>query len=133
MELSLQVRGHEFIDLPDEVQYALEPSVTDLAALDVDQLWHRAQIPHQLQIPPALVEELPILPYVTVFGLHEAESGDATPSVFMGLLSRFPNVRRVYGGEGHAISGGAWKALMEQRQGMRSLCFTTQLADIKQC
>ncbi|CEN61018.1 hypothetical protein ASPCAL07688 [Aspergillus calidoustus] len=116
MQLSLRVGNTEFIDLPDEVQWALEPSVADLATLDVGQLWHRAKIPHQLHLPPALVDELPVLAYITTFGLHEPDRSDVTPSVFMGLLTRFPHARRVYGGEGHAIPRGAWKALVEQRQ-----------------
>jgi hypothetical protein len=118
MELALYLGRNAFIDLPDEVQWALQPSVAELATLSIDQLWHRALIPHHLHLSPASVQALPMLPYITCFGLHEPDDNDVSPSVFLGLLSRLPNVKRVYGGEGHAIPGGAWKALVEQRQGM---------------
>ncbi|KAL3451478.1 hypothetical protein BJX65DRAFT_293459 [Aspergillus insuetus] len=116
MDLALYLGRNTFIDLPDEVQWALQPSVAELATLSIDQLWHRALIPHQLHLSPASVHELPMLPYITCFGLHEPDDSDVYPSVFFGLLSRLPNVKRVYGGEGRAILGGAWKALIEQRQ-----------------
>jgi hypothetical protein len=117
MRLSLWLGSGAFISrshLPDEIR----PSPAELATLSAIQLWHGVRMRHQVHLSASAVQDLPIIPYITAFGFDNADDAGVAPSVFLGLMSRFPNVKRVYGGEGAGVPMGASKALADQRQGM---------------
>ncbi|KAL4905035.1 hypothetical protein BDW74DRAFT_178045 [Aspergillus multicolor] len=115
MQLSLDVRSSEFIPLPSDIIDELETNVHMLATLDARGLWERAQMSYTPRLSAEVLQDLPVLSYITAFGITEPDENDASPSVFMGLLNRFLNVKRVYGGEGRVIPRGALRALADSR------------------
>ncbi|KAL4965805.1 uncharacterized protein BDV14DRAFT_199579 [Aspergillus stella-maris] len=81
----------------------------------LDQLWQKGQYNYCLDLNDDLVRSFPVIPYITIFKLPDAGTRSAT---FFRLLTRFPNVRDVRGGEGYDIPSRAYVALQEQRQGI---------------
>ncbi|KAL3456431.1 hypothetical protein BJX64DRAFT_296675 [Aspergillus heterothallicus] len=108
LELSLRISGHW-------VQRH-EPSGEEWPTVTLEQVWRRGLEPYPPHLSDDALSHLPALPYITSFRVHDAWICSNRPSTFLGLLSRFPRVRYVCGGEGHGIPPQAHRALLDQRQ-----------------
>ncbi|KAI9932457.1 hypothetical protein ASPWEDRAFT_166111 [Aspergillus wentii DTO 134E9] len=111
LELSLWVSDNDLLDPGNE---AIEDE--EMASLTTTDLWTRGQIPHSLHLTEDDIQDLPTLPFVRSFTVHDSGMTTVSPSAFFGILSRCPHVKHVAAGEGDFIPKSALLGLREQRQ-----------------
>jgi hypothetical protein len=114
MELSLWLSDDDYIDVGDDEEIEQE----EWESLNIDQLWRKGKVPNSLHLTADGIQNVPILPYITCFRLHEVRDSNVRPSAFFRFLSRFPHVQHVSSGEGRFVPRGALQALADQRQGI---------------
>ncbi|KAL4783344.1 hypothetical protein BJX76DRAFT_368471 [Aspergillus varians] len=114
LEFSPWLGGGEYIEIPDEDQAEIE--YEEWVSLDLDRLWRKGEVAYSLHLTADEVEDIPSLPHITCFSLEDIGDTDVRPSTFFHLLTRFPHVRHVSGGESRWISPKALQALLDQRQ-----------------
>ncbi|KAL2828843.1 hypothetical protein BJY01DRAFT_228213 [Aspergillus pseudoustus] len=114
MELSLWLDGGDLLPCKNNADAIVDRS--ECASLNVPALWRRFQIPYQAQLAREDIAALPIIPYITSVTLPNIDSCEIGPSAFLGLLSRFPRLRHVSGGEGRSIPRAALRALADRRR-----------------
>ncbi|KAL2843052.1 hypothetical protein BJX68DRAFT_157804 [Aspergillus pseudodeflectus] len=113
MRLSLRLDGDERIEHEPQPEDVTRAEWEDMT---LDQLWQKGFAAYPPRLTENSVRELPTLPYITSFGVYDPEDSDHRPSAFFLLLTRFPNVRRIYGGEGGLVLTESLRALVAQRQ-----------------
>jgi hypothetical protein len=128
MELTLRLSGDDQIEHEPHTGGDDESNHEFWKDMVFEQFWRKGFMNYPPRLTERLVRDLPILPYITSFRVHDADVSDHRPSAFCLLLTRFPNLRKVYGGEYGYILNGALPALVGQRQGIAfppQLFFTT--------
>ncbi|KAL2785280.1 hypothetical protein BJX66DRAFT_343236 [Aspergillus keveii] len=116
MELTLRLSGDDQIEHEPHTGDDDESNHEFWKDMVFEQFWRKGFMNYPPRLTERLVRDLPILPYITSFRVHDADVSDHRPSAFCLLLTRFPNLRKVYGGEYGYILNGALPALVGQRQ-----------------
>lgn len=114
MELSLWLSDDNYLDVGDDEEIEQE----EWESLNLDQLWRKGKVPNLLHLTADAIQNVPTLPYITCFRLHEVRDSNVRPSAFFRFLSHFPHVQHVFSGEGRVVPRGALQALADQRQGI---------------
>lgn len=114
MELSLWLSDDDYLDVGDDEEIEQE----EWESLNIDQLWRKGKVPNFLHLTTDDIQNMPTLPYIRCFRLHEVRDSNIRPSAFFRFLSRFPHVQHVSSGEGRFVPRGALQALADQRRGI---------------
>lgn len=114
MKLSLWLNYDDYLEVGDDEEIEQE----ECESLNIDQLWRKGKVPNFLHLTADDIRNVPTLPYITCFRLHEVRYSNVRPSAFFRFLSRFPHVQHVSSGEGRLVPRGALQALADQRQGI---------------
>jgi hypothetical protein len=121
MELSLRLDGEGQIEHerpPEDEQGEIRHDVWK--DMTFDQVWKSGLIAYPPRVTEDSIRDLPTLPYITSFRLYDADDSDHRPSAFFLLLTRFPHVKKVYGGEGGSVLRESPRVVESHRQGIPS-------------
>ncbi|OJJ78801.1 uncharacterized protein ASPGLDRAFT_78010 [Aspergillus glaucus CBS 516.65] len=94
ISLSFWLGDNDYLSITDE---EIEQEVME--SLTLDQLCKMSRIPHLLHLTANDFQDIPTLPFIKSFRLHDYEGTVVRPSVFFHILNCFPHVKHVSFGE----------------------------------